>query len=99
MLLKKKLILIFLVLVLLPIAASFINGYIGNLHPLSWSDDHRNQVTLWSLGVIIFGNVTVLFLNYSKGLNSILLYVISSLLLVISAFLLYALNMLQNFGF
>ena len=99
MIAKKKVYLIFVLFVLLPIIVSIFNGYLAEERPLGWSYDHRIQVTTWSLWTILVGNAAILYFNYSGGQNSVLWYIVSSLLLIISAFLLHSLYLLSNFGF
>lgn len=91
---KKQLVVIFLLLIILPVALSFANFY------LSKSRDNVNTISLYLFILAIFGCFFVIYKNHSTKEKAFIwldtLCVILALLLIAYLFIGYSIS---NFGF
>lgn len=96
---NKKIVLIFVLLVLVPLFVSFFIELSLKFFHVELEVKTINQSRMFLLSVAFLGNAFIIWKNYSTAANSVVWYMIGLFFLILSALFLYILNSLSNFGF
>jgi len=95
---NKKLFLIFLVSVIIPIILSFLfNCFIKGIYFFEYKCSSVSFVLLSSIPLI--GSIYTIYLNHKTGYKSKIWYIISSLMILVLIIIILSLYSLSNFGF
>src|SRR3989338_11298757 len=97
--LNKKLAIIFTVLVVLPILFSFYVDYLDeSSNVIDLSRSSRYTLSFIFLGIIIFSNLLIMFLNYKSIRPRSFWYSIPITVIVVFSLIFYFSYSLSNFG-
>ncbi len=95
---KNKLLIIFLVFVLIPVAVFIINGYMAN-DKSSWNWENLNTINSTMNLIALLGCMYVIYFNYKTGYNSKAYYILAVILSLWFVINLFLINTISNFGF